>query len=78
MLVSLGRDIQFDAAERHTRLLLQNNRIPGPRLHDFRLTAITIRQRGWIDHLTLLRIPGHETMANLTRFNSYRAPDLQL
>jgi len=51
--------------------------IHGFRFHDFRHTAITNMRRAGIDHLTIMRISGHKTMACFTRYNSFREPDLQ-
>jgi len=51
--------------------------IQGFRFHDFRHTAITNMRRAGIDHLTIMRISGHKTMACFTRYNSFREPDLQ-
>ena len=50
--------------------------ITGFRFHDFRHTAITNMRRAGIDHLTIMRISGHKTMACFTRYNSFREPDL--
>jgi len=47
------------------------------RFHDLRHTAITNMRRAGIDHLTIMRISGHKTMACFTRYNSFREPDLQ-
>ena len=52
-------------------------KIQGFRFHDFRHTAITNMRRAGIDHLTIMRISGHKTMACFTRYNSFREPDLQ-
>lgn len=52
-------------------------KIEGFRFHDFRHTAITNMRRAGIDHLTIMRISGHKTMACFTRYNSFREPDLQ-
>jgi hypothetical protein len=38
--------------------------------------AITNMRRAGIDHLTIMRISGHKTMACFTRYNSFREPDL--
>ncbi len=54
-----------------------NARIEGFRFHDFRHTAITNMRRAGIDHLTIMRISGHKTMACFTRYNSFREPDLK-
>ena len=51
--------------------------IHGFRFHDFRHTAITNMRRAEIDHLTIMQISGHKTMACFTRYNSFREPDLQ-
>jgi integrase len=55
----------------------QDAGIQGFRFHDFRHTAITNMRRAGIDHLTIMRISGHKTMACFTRYNSFREPDLQ-
>jgi len=34
-------------------------------------------RRAGLDHLTIMRISGHKTMACFTRYNSFREPDLQ-
>lgn len=55
----------------------QDAGIQGFRFHDFRHTAITNMRRAGIDHLTIMQISGHKTMACFTRYNSFREPDLQ-
>jgi integrase len=55
----------------------QDAGIQGFRFHDFRHTAITNMRRAGIDHLTIMWISGHKTMACFTRYNSFREPDLQ-
>ncbi|MDH5296385.1 MAG: site-specific integrase [Nitrospirota bacterium] len=50
--------------------------IKGFRFHDFRHTAVTNMRRAGIDHLTIMKITGHKTMAVFKRYNSFQMDDL--
>lgn len=51
--------------------------IEGFHFHDFRHTAVTNMRRAGIDHLTIMKITGHKTMAVFKRYNSFRVNDLK-
>jgi integrase len=51
--------------------------IEGFHFHDFRHTAVTNMRRAGIDHLTIMSITGHKTMAVFKRYNSFRVSDLK-
>ncbi len=51
--------------------------IDGFNFHDFRHTAVTNMRRAGIDHLTIMKITGHKTMAVFKRYNSFRVNDLK-
>ena len=51
--------------------------IEGFHFHDFRHTAVTNMRRAGIDHLTIMKITGHKTLAVFKRYNSFRVNDLK-
>jgi integrase len=46
------------------------------RFHDFRHTQVTNMRRAGIDHLTIMRIPGHKTLEVFKQYNSFLEDNL--
>ena len=52
-------------------------KIEGFNFCDFRHTAVTDMRRAGIDHLTIMKITGHKTMAAFKRYNSFRVNEFK-